>query len=72
MSKLIVKTPMEHKEYYKYVKKMYSLAFHPLFILRQIIFLFRFKKRDYQFLFKYSFRAIRRVKQHIFNLTVNL
>ena len=72
MSKLIVKTPMEHKEYYKYVKKMYSLAFHPLFIIRQIIFLLRFKKRDYQFLFKYSFRAIRRVKQHIFNLTVNL
>ena len=48
---------------------MYSIAFHPLFILRQLMFLMSFRKRDWQFLFTYSIRAIRRVKQHIFNLT---
>jgi anaerobic magnesium-protoporphyrin IX monomethyl ester cyclase len=69
MSKLIVKTPIEHEEYYKAIKEMYSIAFHPKFILRQIKFLFNFKKRDWQFLITYSFRAIRRVRQHIFNLT---
>lgn len=71
MSKLIVKTAIPHDEYYKAVKKMYSVAFHPLFILRQIMFLFSFKKRDWQFLFTYGLRAIRRVRQHIFNLTIN-
>ena len=71
MSKLIVKTAIPHNEYYKAVKKMYSVAFHPLFILRQIMFLFSFKKRDWQFLFTYGLRAIRRVRQHIFNLTIN-
>ena len=29
------------------------------------------KKKDWQFLFTYSVRAIRRVRQHIFNLTRN-
>lgn len=69
MSKLIVKTPEPHEYYYKAVKDMYSIAFHPLFILRQIRFLLNFKKRDWQFLFTYSIRAVRRVRQHIFNLT---
>ncbi len=69
MSKLIVKTPIDHEEYYKAVKEMYSIAFNPRFILRQIKFLFNFKKRDWQFLITYSVRAIRRVRQHIFNLT---
>lgn len=69
MSKLIVKTPISHDYYYEAVSKMYSVAFHPLFIMRQILFLFSFRKRDWQFLFTYSGRAIRRVKQHIFNLT---
>ncbi len=69
MSKLIVKTPIPHEEYYKAVKDMYFIAFHPKFILRQILFLFTFKKRDWQFLLTYSVRAIRRVKQHVFNLT---
>ena len=71
MSKLIVKTPMSHDQYYKAVRQMYSLAFHPLFILRQVRFMMGFKKRDWQFLFTYGMRAIRRVRQHIFNLTVN-
>jgi hypothetical protein len=32
-------------------------------------FLLSFRKRDWQFLFTYGLRAIRRVRQHIFNLT---
>lgn len=69
MSKLIVKTPIGHQKYYDAIKEMYFIAFHPKFILRQILFLFSFKKRDWQFLLTYSVRAIRRVKQHVFNLT---
>ena len=69
MSKLIVETPIDHKYYYNAVKEMYNIAFHPKFIFRQIMFLFSFNKKDWQFLFIYSFRAIRRVRQHIFNLT---
>jgi len=69
MSKLIVRTPEDHDYYYQAVKDMYSIAFSPRFILRQIIFLFKFRKRDWQFLFVYSLRALRRVRQHIFNLT---
>ena len=69
MSKLIVKTPIPHDQYYKAIREMYSIAFHPMFILRQMRFCLSFKKRDWQFLFTYSLRAIRRVKQHVFNLT---
>jgi radical SAM superfamily enzyme YgiQ (UPF0313 family) len=69
MSKLIVKTPIPHDQYYKAVREMYSIAFNPKFILRQLFFLTSFKKKDWQFLFTYSIRAIRRVRQHIFNLT---
>ena len=69
MSRLIVKTPIEHQKYYDAVKEMYFIAFHPKFILRQLLFLFTFRKRDWQFLLTYSVRAIRRVKQHVFNLT---
>ena len=69
MSKLIVKTPIDHNHYYNAVKKMYLIAIHPIFILRQFYFLFSFKKRDWQFFFTYSIRAFRRVRQHIFNLT---
>ncbi len=71
MSKLIVKTPIPHSQYYQAVRKMYGIAFHPLFILRQLLYLFTFRKRDWQFLFTYSVRAIRRVRNHIFNLTVH-
>jgi anaerobic magnesium-protoporphyrin IX monomethyl ester cyclase len=69
MSKLIVRTPIPHDQYYKAVREMYSIAFHPLFILRQLGFLLNFRKRDWQFLFTYGLRATRRVRQHIFNLT---
>lgn len=71
MSKLIVKTPIPHDEYYRAVRDMYSIAFHPKFIWRQVCFLFTGRKRDWQFLFTYGLRAVRRVRQHIFNLTKN-
>ena len=69
MSKLIVKTPIPHTDYYNAIRKIYSIAFHPKFFFKQIEFLFQFRKRDWQFLFTYGIRAIRRVRQHIFNLT---
>lgn len=70
MSKLIVKTPLPHEAYYEAVREMYSIAFSPRFLIKQIAFLFSFRKRDWEFLFIYGLRAIRRVRQHIFNLTV--
>jgi len=69
MSKLIVKTPLSHDEYYAAIRKLYGLAFHPKFISRQMKYLSRFEKKDWQFLFTYGRRAIRRVRQHVFNLT---
>jgi anaerobic magnesium-protoporphyrin IX monomethyl ester cyclase len=71
MSKLIVKTPIPHDRYYDAVRSMYSVAFHPKFILRQLRFMLHFRKRDWQFLFTYGVRAVRRVRQHVFNLTRN-
>tara|TARA_B100001093_G_C26843131_1_gene1021543 strand:- start:1402 stop:2940 length:1539 start_codon:yes stop_codon:yes gene_type:complete len=71
MSKIIVKTPLPKDAYYKAVRDMYSIAFHPRFILRQLLLLLRFKKRDWQFLFTFGIRAIRRVRQHMFNLTID-
>jgi radical SAM superfamily enzyme YgiQ (UPF0313 family) len=71
MSKLIVETELDHDEYYAAVREMYSIAFSPKFIIRQLMFLLSFRLRDYQFLFTYGVRAIRRVNQHIFNLTRN-
>jgi anaerobic magnesium-protoporphyrin IX monomethyl ester cyclase len=69
MSKLIVKTPIEHERYYESIREIYSIAFSPKFLLKQIGFLFTFRRRDWQFLFTYGWRAMRRVRQHIFNLT---
>ena len=71
MSKLIVQTPLPHDEYYKAVREMYAISFSPRFIARQVRFLFSGRKRDWQFLFTYGIRALRRVRQHIFNLTRN-
>lgn len=62
MSKIIVKTPIEPQKYYEAIKKMLNIAYHPLFILRQILFLFSFRKRDWHFLFVYGFRALRRLR----------
>lgn len=69
MSKVIVQTPIPHERYYQAIRDIYAISFHPYFLLRQVRFLFRFRKRDWQFLFTYGVRAIRRVRQHVFNLT---
>ena len=69
MSKVIVKTPIPHEKYYQAIKEMYAISFSPKFLMRQIMFLFSGRKRDWQFLFTYGFRALRRVRQHVFNLT---
>lgn len=69
MSRVIVKTPIAHDAYLKAIRKMYSISFHPRFILRQILILRHFRKRDWQFLFTYGVRAVRRVRQHKYNLT---
>lgn len=71
MSKLIVKTPIPHTQYYQAIRELYSIVFDPRFILRQVLFLFRFKRQDWQFLFIFGWRAIRRVRNHVFNLTKN-
>lgn len=71
MSKLIVKTPIPHERYYEAVRKMYSIAYNPKFVLRQIMYLSTFRLRDWQFLFTYGFRALRRVRNHMYNLTVH-
>lgn len=71
MSKLIVKTPIPHDEYYKAVRKMYGISYSPLFVLRQLLFLKNMRRRDWEFLFIYGFRALRRARQHIFNLTIH-
>jgi hypothetical protein len=64
-----VKTPIPHDAYYKAVREMYGIAFDPRFLLRQMRFLLSFRKRDWQFLFTYGIRAVRRVRNHVFNLT---
>jgi radical SAM superfamily enzyme YgiQ (UPF0313 family) len=69
MSKLIVQTPIPHERYYEAVKEMYAIAYSPRFIARQLVNLRRFRKRDWQFLFTYGLRALRRVRQHQYNLT---
>jgi len=69
MSRIIVKTPIPHEEYYKAIREMYGVAVHPRFLLRQLRFLASGRKRDWQFLFTYGWRALRRVRQHIYNLT---
>jgi len=70
MSKIIVKTPIPHERYYEAVRKMYSIAYHPKFVFRQVMNLASFDKRNWQFLFTYGFRALRRVRNHMYNLTV--
>lgn len=69
MSQVIVKTPIPHEQYYSAIRDIYAIAYSPRFILRQIAFLGRFRKRDWQFLFTYGLRALRRVRQHQYNLT---
>ncbi len=71
MSKLIVKTPEPHEVYYEALAEMYSIAFSPRFLWRQVQFLASGRKKDWQFLFIYGIRALRRVSNHYYNLTIN-
>jgi radical SAM superfamily enzyme YgiQ (UPF0313 family) len=71
MSKVIVRTPIPHDEYYAAIRELYSISFHPKFLMRQFMFLLKFRKREWQFVFIYGKRAIRRVRQHIYNLTIH-
>ncbi len=70
MSKLIVKTPIPHEKYYEAIRQMYKIALSPRFIWRQISFFRYGRKRDFQFLFTYGWRALRRIRNHMYNLTV--
>ena len=69
MSRVIVRTPIHHEAYYRAIREIYGISLKPKFIARQIRFLFSGRKRDWQFLFTYGWRALRRVRQHVFNLT---
>jgi anaerobic magnesium-protoporphyrin IX monomethyl ester cyclase len=69
MSKLIVRTPIPHAEYYQAIRTMYGVATDPRFILRQLRFLGSGRTRDWEFLFRYGWRALRRVRNHLYNLT---
>jgi radical SAM superfamily enzyme YgiQ (UPF0313 family) len=69
MSRIIVKTPLPPAAYAEAIRKMYGVALHPRFIMRQARFLASGRKRDWQFMFTYSWRALRRVRNHIYNLT---
>ena len=69
MSKVIVKTPIPHEAYYQAIRQIYGISYSPKFIFRQIRFLASGRKRDWQFLFTYGWRALRRVRQHLYNLT---
>lgn len=71
MSKLIVKTPEPHETYYDAVREMYAIALSPKFLWRQIKFLGSGRLKDWQFLFVYGIRALRRVTNHYYNLTIN-
>jgi len=69
MSKVIVKTPIPHERYYVAIREIYGISYSPKFLARQVRFLFSGRRRDWQFLFTYGWRALRRVRQHVFNLT---
>ncbi|MEA2064417.1 MAG: radical SAM protein [Gemmatimonadota bacterium] len=69
MSRMIVKTPLAHEEYYKAIREMYGVAVDPRFLWRQMRFLATLDRRNWQFLFTYGWRALRRVRQHVYNLT---
>jgi len=71
MSKLIVKTPIPHEAYYRAIRDMYGVAVDPRFLLRQLGFLASGRVRDWEFLFRYGWRALRRVRNHLYNLTAH-
>jgi hypothetical protein len=69
MSKLIVKSPIPHEAYYQAIRDIYGVATDPRFLSRQIRFLSSGRGRDWEFLFRYGWRALRRVRNHVYNLT---
>ncbi|MDD2600165.1 MAG: radical SAM protein [Kiritimatiellae bacterium] len=69
MSRLIVKTPIPHDAYYQAIRDMYGIALNPRFLARQLRFLASGRIRDTEFLFRYGWRALRRVRNHVYNLT---
>ncbi len=69
MSKLIVATPIPHDRYYEAVREMYLAGFYPKVMWQHFKLLLNVKKYGFGALFAYGWRAIRRARQHIFNLT---
>jgi anaerobic magnesium-protoporphyrin IX monomethyl ester cyclase len=69
MSRVIVKTPIPHERYYEAIHRILGIAMNFRFIWRQILFLLRFRARDYKFLFIYGWRALRRVRNVRYSLT---
>jgi radical SAM superfamily enzyme YgiQ (UPF0313 family) len=62
MSKVIVKTPIPKERYYEAIKKILDIIYDPQFLMTQVKYFLKFKKRDMEFLTKYSIRALRRVR----------
>ncbi len=71
MSKLIVRTPIPHEAYYQAIRDLYGVATDPRFVARQLRYLTSGRARDWEFLFRYGWRALRRVRNHVYNLTSN-
>ncbi len=69
MSRIIVKTPIPAEAYAEAIRRMYGVALDPRFVMRQLRFLATGRRRDWQFLFTYSWRALRRIRNHVYNLT---
>ncbi|MDY0282513.1 MAG: hypothetical protein RBR35_18370, partial [Salinivirgaceae bacterium] len=55
--------------YYKAIRDMYGIATHPRFLGRQLRFMASGRSRDLEFVFRYGWRALRRVRNHVYNLT---
>jgi hypothetical protein len=68
MSKLIVKTPIPHERYYEAIRKMYLYSFYPQVLWGHFKLMFN-PRFGPMVLLAYGWRAIRRVKNHLFNLT---
>lgn len=72
MSKVIVKTPIAHIKYYEAISDILGIVYDPVFLIRQLRFASSFKKKEIQFLTKYSVRALRRVRNVRKSLTQEL
>ena len=68
MSKLIVKTPIPHERYYEAVRKMYLYSFYPQVLWSHFALMFN-PRFGPKVLLAYGWRAVRRVQNHLFDLT---